>query len=173
VEEIGLLGSRSFAEKHADTLRKIRFYLNMDSAGRSGPKDVNLHEWPILQATFERYRKEMVLDFAIGQSFFTASDHYPLLVKGVPTGGIEAVRQSRTGRGYGHTRYDTVDKLTLSDLRDASSLAARLALRIAKDEDWPANSRDEDEVAKLFEKSDQIEVQDFREKLDALYAQVK
>ena len=77
VEEIGLLGSRAYAEKHAKKLSEIRFYLNMDGAGGVTPKDIVLHEWPELQATFEHYREDMALDFAIGQSFHTASDHYP------------------------------------------------------------------------------------------------
>ena len=173
VEEIGLLGSRAYAEQHAGDMQNIRFYLNMDSAGRVSPKDIMLHEWPALQSTFERYQKEMTLDFAVGQSFHTASDHYPLLLKGVPTGGIQAVRQTSTGRGYGHTAYDTVDKLTLTDLRDAASLAARLAMRVAEDDDWPAGLRDQEAVNKLLEQPDQQEVHAFTERMDALYTQVK
>ena len=173
VEEIGLLGSRAYAEQHAGDLKNIRFYLNMDAAGGVSPKDINLHEWGALGETFERYRDEMALDFDIGQSFHTASDHYPLLLKGVPTGGIEAVGQSRSGRGYGHTRYDTVDKLTLTGLRDAASLAARLALRIASEEDWPVTQRDEEAVAELLKQPAQQDVQAFTNQMDALYEQAK
>jgi Zn-dependent M28 family amino/carboxypeptidase len=169
IEEIGLLGSRAFAEKHIQDLKNIRFYLNMDAAGMVVPKDINLHEWADLQETFERYQAQMALDFAIGQSFHTASDHYPLLLKGVPTGGIEAVRQNKSGRGYGHTHYDTVDKVTLTGLRDAASLAARIALRVAYEEHWPAAQRDEDSVAELLAEPSQIEVQEFTKRLDALY----
>jgi Zn-dependent M28 family amino/carboxypeptidase len=171
VEEIGLLGSMDYAEKHTEDLKDIRFYLNMDAAGGAFPKDINLHEWPALQTTFERYRDEMALDFAIGQSFHTASDHYPLLLKGVPTGGIEAVRQKRSGRGYGHTRYDTVDKVTLTGLRDAASLAARLAVRIAAEEDWPVTQRDEEAVTELLQGPSQQDVQAFIKRMDALYDQ--
>jgi Zn-dependent M28 family amino/carboxypeptidase len=171
IEEIGLLGSRAYAEKYADDLKNIRFYLNMDAAGGVSPKDIMLHELPELYKTFEGYQAEMALDFAIGQSFHTASDHYPLLLKGVSTGGIQAVRQARSGRGYGHTRYDTVDKLTLTGLREAATLAARLALRIADDENWPATYRNEDAVRELLKQPDQLEVQNFFEQMDALYDQ--
>jgi Zn-dependent M28 family amino/carboxypeptidase len=172
IEEIGLLGSRAYVKKHTKELNKIRFYLNMDAAGGDSPKDINLHEWPELQSTFEGYRNQMALDFAVGQSFHTASDHFPLLLEGVTTGGIEAVRKTRTGRGYGHTHYDTVDKVSQVNLRDAASLAARIALRVASDEDWPAGSRDEDAVATLMELPDQIEVQAFRKKIDSFYDEV-
>ena len=99
VEEIGLLGSYEYARAHADELENIRFYLNMDGAGGSPSKDINLHEWPSLQDTVEGYRKEMALDFAIGQAFHSASDHYPFLLRGVITAGIEAVQITRGGRG--------------------------------------------------------------------------
>jgi Zn-dependent M28 family amino/carboxypeptidase len=169
VEEIGLLGSRAYVKTHAGELANIRFYLNMDACGGDAPKDINLHEWPELQATFEGYRAQMALDFAVGQSFHTASDHYPLLLEGVTTGGIEAVRRTRTGRGYGHTRYDTVDKVSQHNLREAASLAARIALRVASDENWPAGPRDQEAVAALMELPDQVEVQAFRKRIDEYY----
>jgi Zn-dependent M28 family amino/carboxypeptidase len=169
IEEIGLLGSRAYVEEHSGELENIRFYLNMDAAGGDHPKDINLHEWPILQETFERYRDEMALEFAVGQSFHTASDHYPFLLEGVTTGGIEAVRRTRTGRGYGHTYYDTVDKVNQNNLRDAASLAARIALRVADDENWPASPRDQEAVAELMTKPDQQEVQAYRKMIDAYY----
>jgi len=143
----------------------------MDAAGGDAPKDINLHEWPELQSTFEGYREEMALDFAVGQSFHTASDHFPLLLQGVTTGGIEAVRKARTGRGYGHTRYDTVDKVKANDLRDAASLAARIALRVAMEDDWPAVPRDEAAVADLMNLPDQVEVAAFRKRMEAYYAE--
>ena len=41
------------------------------------------------------------------------------------------------GRGYGYTQHDTVGKVELTDLREAPTLVARLALRIASEETWP------------------------------------
>ncbi len=169
VEEIGLLGSRAYVASHAEELHNIRFYLNMDAAGGVNPKDIMLHEWPELQATFEGYQREMALDFAVGQSFHTASDHFPFLLAGVTTGGIESVRKSRGGRGYGHTRYDTVDKVTAVSLREAASLAARIALRAASERDWPAAPRDEEAVARLLEQPEQVAAQEYRDRLVAYY----
>ena len=169
VEEIGLLGSYEYARAHADELHKIRFYLNMDGAGGAPFKDINLHAWDELQNTFEDYREDMALNFAIGQSFHSASDHYPFLLKGVITGGIESVRQSMTGRGYGHTQYDTVDKVTLLGLRDASSLAARIALRVARADNWPASPRDAESVDKLLNQPSRTEIQAFIKVMDEYF----
>ena len=166
VEEIGLLGSRAYVEKHQAELDQIRFYLNMDAAGGADPMDINLHEWPELQQTFENYQDQMNLEFAVGQSFHAASDHFPLLVQGVCTGGIESVRKSRTGRGYGHTKHDTVDKVTLLSLRQAATLASRLAIRIANEAHWPVSTRNQDAVAQLLDSPNMKEVQEYRDRLD-------
>jgi Zn-dependent M28 family amino/carboxypeptidase len=173
VEEIGLLGSRAYVAAHAVDLKNIRFYLNMDAAGGVDPLDIMLHEWPELQATFEGYRDQMALDFTVGQSFHAASDHFPFLQAGVTTGGIESVRKGRTGRGYGHTRHDTVDKVSQENLRGAACLAARLALRVASEADWPASPRDAAAVGKLLEQPGQKDIQEYRARLDALYDRLK
>ncbi len=169
VEEIGLLGSSAYVKAHADELHKIRFYLNMDAAGGMAVKDINLHAWQELQGTFEKYRDEMALDFAIGQSFHSASDHYSFLLKGVITGGVEAVRQTRSGRGYGHTQFDTVDKVTLRGLRDAAALAARIVLRVAREENWLATPRDESAVDELLNQPSRTEIMAFQARMEEYF----
>jgi Zn-dependent M28 family amino/carboxypeptidase len=165
VEEIGLLGSNAYVKAHAGELENIRFYLNMDACGGDSPKDINLHAWPELGETFARYQKEMALDFAIGQSFHDASDHYPFLLEGITTGGIEAVRVNRSGRGYGHTWYDTLDKVDQKNVRAAASLAARLALRIASEGDWPASPRDKETVTELLTRPERKALYDHRQRI--------
>jgi Zn-dependent M28 family amino/carboxypeptidase len=174
IEEIGLYGSREYVKVHADELSGIRFYLNMDSAGaKNNNRDVVLNEWPDLEATFHGWGKEMGLDFAVAQSVHAFSDHFPFFMAGVPTGGIQSAEQSLAGRGYGHTRYDTVDKVDRTGLRDASSLAARLALRIASAEAWPVSRREEETVAALLDSPEYQEEKEFRARLDAFYTQAR
>jgi aminopeptidase YwaD len=171
VEEIGLLGSRSYARAHADELGQIRFYLNMDSAGtKSNKRDVVLNEWPELGPLFERWREEMAGEWAIGQSVHAFSDHFPFFLAGVPTGGIESAEQTLEGRGYGHTRYDTVDKVDLRSLREAAALAARLGLRLANAAEWPVARRDPQAVQGLLDSPAHREEKELRQKVDAFYA---
>jgi Iap family predicted aminopeptidase len=174
IEEIGLLGSRHYVQTRADELSNIRFYLNLDSAGtKTNNRDVILNEWPELEPLFKRWAKEMALDFQVGQSVNAFSDHFPFFMAGVPTGGIESAERSLAGRGYGHTQYDTVDKVDLTGLREASTLAARLALRIASEEAWPAARRDEGAVLALLDSPDYREAQEYRQRIDAFYAQAR
>jgi Zn-dependent M28 family amino/carboxypeptidase len=174
VEEIGLFGSTAYAEKHANELGKMRFYLNLDSAGAAtNTRDINLNEWPELQSLFERWSEEMALGFAVGQAVHPHSDHYPFFLAGVPTGGIESVERTSTGRGYGHTKYDTVDKVDARSLREAATLAARLALRVANEENWPVGQRDEKVALELLEGPQYQEEKEFWARLDAFYEEAR
>jgi len=152
VEEIGLLGSTQYVEQHAAELDHIRFYFNMDAAGGKQAKDVVLNEWPDLAPLFEGWQREMALDFLVGQSFSAHSDHFPFLMQGVPTGGMQPVQRDLSGRGYGHTRYDTLDKVDIRNLREAATLAARLALRLAHTDEWPVTRRSQEAVRAMFDK---------------------
>jgi len=170
VEEIGLLGSTAYVEQHAAELPHIRFYLNMDAAGgKTNTRDIVLNEWANLQSLFEQWAEEMAHPFAVAQSVSAFSDHFPFFMAGVPTGGMESAERSLTGRGYGHTQYDTVDKVEIGCLREASVLAARLALRIASQEPWPASQREEATVLELLDSPDYREESEFRERLNTFY----
>jgi hypothetical protein len=146
----------------------------MDSAGaKTNDRDIVLNEWPELQPLIERWREEMSLSFAVGQRTSAHSDHFPFFMAGVPTGSMQSAVQSLEGRGYGHTCYDTVDKVALDDLREAAALAARLALRIASEEDWPSARRDEEIVRALLDTPEYQEEQEVRARVGAFYAQVR
>ncbi len=167
IEEIGLIGSRQYVEDHEDELDNFRFYFNMDAAGGDKRKDVMLNEWPSLEPLVNDWQKTMALNFAVGETISAHSDHFPFLLAGVPTGGMEPVERDLSGRGYGHTKYDTLDKVNLRDLQDAAGLACRLALRIANADEWPASRRSQEEVAKLFDKPDYLEEADIRARINA------
>ncbi|HDI53216.1 MAG TPA: Zn-dependent exopeptidase M28, partial [Candidatus Bathyarchaeota archaeon] len=136
-EELGLFGSYEYVERHGDELEELRFMLNLDAAGREGRKGVFLHGHPELEPLLERAAGEMGVEIPYMQRVTPYSDHWPFFLKGVPCGSGGDPEAMRTGRGYGHTRYDTVDKVKLSDLREAASIYARLLLRMANIDEWP------------------------------------
>ncbi len=169
IEEIGLIGSTKHVAMHKDELDAMRFYLNMDGAGSITNQGIVLNEWSDLEPLFTSWSEEMALPFRVKQSVNAFSDHYPFLLEGVPTGSIGSF-DKRGGRGYGHTRYDTLDKLDIKTLREASVLAARLALRIANMADWPASRRDAEAVKTAVDNPDNQETAAFFAELDAYYA---
>lgn len=154
VEEIGLIGSTFHVQNLGTELDKFRFYLNMDMAGALNPKDIVLNEWSDLAPLFEKWSDEMALPYKVGQSIHAHSDHYPFLLEGVPTGNIGSLRTGRSGRGYGHTKHDTLDKADVTSLREAADLSARLALRMASKENWPARRRTKEAVAEILKSPD-------------------
>lgn len=171
VEEIGLLGSFFHADKHADQLDNLRFYFNMDGAGSISNKGIVLNEWEALETLVKSWQKEMAYEFKTAQSINAHSDHYPFLLKGVPTGGMEPVPRSTGGRGYGHTRYDTLDKVTLRGLQDASVLGALIGYRLAActAEAWPVTRRPESEVRDLLDRPENKDQAQHAEAVSAYY----
>lgn len=170
VEEIGLIGSTQYVAQHAEELTKARFYLNMDMAGSMPNKGIVLNEWPDLEPIIANWSAEMALPFGVEQSINAHSDHFPFLMAGIPTGGIGSVGgPPATGRGYGHTRYDTLDKADLTSLREAAVLAAGLALRMANAVEWPARQRSQEAVAALLDNPENREESAFFAELEAYY----
>ncbi len=145
-EELGLFGSYEYVERHGDELDELRFMLNLDAAGREGKKGVFLHGHPELEPLLERAGREMGVELPYMQRVTPYSDHWPFFLKGIPCGSGGDPEAVRTGRGYGHTRYDTVDKVKLSDLREAASIYARLLLRMANIDEWPGRRLKWEEV---------------------------
>ena len=82
------------------------------------------------------------------------------------------MRKVNSGRGYGHTKFDTVDKVTIRGLRDASALAAQIVLRVARAEPWLASPRDADAVEKLLNQPQRTEIQAFLQKIDEYFANI-
>ena len=46
-EEVGLVGSRAYVADHADQMKHIRFYLNLDSAGAEVPNILDFWRRPL------------------------------------------------------------------------------------------------------------------------------
>jgi len=153
-EEIGLYGSYNYVAMHWDEMDKIRFMLNLDSGGSQGKKGVILHDSPELEPFLERWGKEMKAELPFFQRVGPYSDHWPFFLKCVPCGSggdPEAIRTS-TGRGYGHSKYDTVDKVDLEYLRLAAANYTRFLFRVANAEDWKPRRKTQQEIQEFIKK---------------------
>ncbi|MFH1560537.1 MAG: M28 family peptidase [Chloroflexota bacterium] len=157
-EEVGLFGSITDVNLHREELPRVRFMLNLDAAGRPGRKGVLLHRWPELEGYFHQAGEEMGGDFPVGQRLSGFSDHFYYFLEGVPTGGLgDAEGPPPSGRGYGHTFWDTADKPQLADMRDAAAVACRLAMRVSNAPTWPVQHRSKAEVRQLLDTEPNLE----------------
>ncbi len=151
-EEVGLLGSHYHARKHAAELRKARFMLNSDCPSRGRPKGLTFHRCPKAKAYVETLAEQMETPISYSDRFHCHSDHYPFVLKGVPTAGMGGGRFAPSIQHFVHMAGDTPDKISLTDLREGAAFAARILLRAASDEHWPRMRRSAAQVRKLLER---------------------
>ncbi|MFH0848010.1 MAG: M28 family peptidase [archaeon] len=153
-EEIGLYGSYNYVAMHGDEMDDIRFMLNLDSGGSKSKKGVILHDFPELEPFIGRSASEMRAELPTFQRVGPYSDHWPFFVKSVPcgSGGDPEMIRTSTGRGFGHSKFDTVDKVDLEYLRLAAANYTRLLFRIANAEDWKPRRKSSNEIEEFIKK---------------------
>jgi Zn-dependent M28 family amino/carboxypeptidase len=143
--------------------------MNFDAAGRYGKQGFNLHGWPQLEPFFREIAASIGPDIPLWQGVSPYSDHWPFFLKGVPTAGMGDPEENRRlgGRGFGHTRYDTVDKVNLRAMRECAANAAIAAVRIANADDWPVALRPQKEIEAYVQAQGFKETVELGEKLKA------
>jgi Iap family predicted aminopeptidase len=151
-EEIGLYGSWAYVDQNLDDVDNIRFMLNFDAAGRAGKQGFNLHGWTNLEPLFSSIADDIGVDIPLWQSVSPYSDHWPFLLKGIPTAtmGDPEENRRRGGRGFGHTIYDTVDKADLRAQRECVANSAIAAIRLVNSDNWPVQHRKDEDIDKLI-----------------------
>lgn len=138
-EEVGLVGSWRYAERHRDELGRVVFMLNLDTAarGRLGTECLVLTGWPELVGYFRDLGRRLGYEFGVEDRFNTHSDHFPFAVAGIPTATLTSNDRAEglVGRGWGHTPADTVDKVSPKALQGAAMVGARVVLAVAAGQD--------------------------------------
>lgn len=150
-EEIGLHGSRAYVQAHPEEMKKIRFMMNFDSAGRAGRQGFCLHGWPQLDPFFQEVKAIIGTDIPLWKRIGPYSDHWPFLLQGIPTAtmGDPEEAKRRGGRGFGHTKFDTVDKTDLRAQRECVANGALAAIRLLNEDNWAATHRTQEEINKV------------------------
>jgi aminopeptidase YwaD len=131
-EEMGLIGAETHAARHEQ--EQIAFMLNLDGAGRGNNGTFALQGWSEATAFFKSVFKEMhEADISVGDRPGLYSDMYPFAAKGIPSATFSSQAPASAGapRGFGHTFWDSLDKVQPKPIQIDACRVARLALRLA------------------------------------------
>jgi len=152
-EEVGLCGSEyDSGRRDRDAVKAI---VNNDGVCRGRTLRLYTHGFEELEAAAEALAERFDHPVETSPELGPHSDHWPYVKWGVPGYQVMSVTESE-GRGWGHTRADTLDKLEPRDLREQAILVTDLVVHLA-DEGVEIDRRDTAGIA------DQLEAEDLAE----------
>jgi Zn-dependent M28 family amino/carboxypeptidase len=152
-EEVGLIGSTHHAESvDPDAVKAV---LNFDGVARGRDLAAYTHGWDELAEAIERVADRFDHPFDPVPEVGPHSDHWPYVVRGIPGYHVYA-ETGDEGRGWGHTRADTFDKLESRDLRESAILLTELAVELARS-DLAIPRGEESELVELLEEQRYVE----------------
>ncbi len=144
-EEVGSVGS----EHHASTtsLETVRAICNLDLIH---DRDLKLctNGFDELWAPVEAVRHRVDPALRASSEVMTHSDHWRFVKWGVP-GYMAMSRSDRTGRGWGHTAADTLDKIDPRNMCEQAVTLTELVVELAND-DYVFPHKDPEEMASLL-----------------------
>lgn len=114
-EEVGLYGAYHWVDTHAAD--RVKCVLNIDGAGCSRTLDMYTHGFDPIGEAFRDVSEELTVPIEIAEGIRPHSDHWPFVQEGIPGAQLRSTADE-SGRGWGHTHADTIDKLDIRDLRD-------------------------------------------------------
>ncbi|WP_049972328.1 M28 family peptidase [Haladaptatus cibarius] len=140
-EEIGLYGAYHAAETHG--LESIKCVINIDGAGNSRNLGVGTNGFDELGDAFEEVTDEMRLPLSTHERISPHGDQWAFVQEGVPS-VMTYSRSGGSGRGWGHTHADTLDKLDIRDLRAMALALSNVVVAVAEeDREIPHKSREQ------------------------------
>jgi Zn-dependent M28 family amino/carboxypeptidase len=157
IEELGLIGSQAYVAHHADELNHIIFMLNLDGAAREMEIGLAVQGWSKLVEPLKAVASDIQEPLLVNDRVGLYSDMFSFTVAGVPSAGLIPAGP-RERRGFSHTAADTVDKVSPKNLRRDAILIARLLLRLANWEEWPAHHKTPAEIEHMLEERGLAEV---------------
>ena len=152
-EEVGLVGSGYDADLRDHD--RIKAIVNNDGVVRGRTLTFYTHGFDALEAAAEAVGDRFDHPVETTPELGPHSDHWPYVTWGVPGYHVMSKTGSE-GRGWGHTRADTLDKLESRNLREQAVLVAELVVELA-DEDTEVEPRDPDAIADQLEDEDLAE----------------
>ena len=140
-EEIGLWGAYHSAE--TSDLDDVKCVVNLDGACSSRTLRVGTNGFESMGAVFREVTADLDTSLSTDDTISPHGDQWAFVQEGVPA-TMTSTTSTQSGRGWGHTHADTLDKLDSRDLRDVAVQVAEAVVRFAADEvETPHASRAE------------------------------
>ena len=140
-EELGLIGSTVYANDH--DLDDVVGIVNCDGAGRARDLLAKTCGFPGMRDVVESVADDLTHPIRVVPGVNTHSDHWPFVQRGIP--GVQLHSETGSGRGFGHTYADTLDKADVRAIRDHAVLASLIVERLAARD--PIARRDPEDIA--------------------------
>ena len=159
-EEMGLLGSEAYVKAHKG--ENIVFMLNLDCAGNGYFGRLTLQGWSEDLAWLKQLFGQMHEGHVrIGDAIGTYSDMYHFSAVGFPSGSYASSNPSNNGgapRGFGHTYWDTLDKLNPRTIQLDAILVAKMIGRFATVNQLPFRKKTPAEMTEKLRQRGMAEV---------------
>ena len=130
-EEIGLWGAYHAAETTPE--EEIACVVNLDGACSSRNLRVGTNGFEGMRSTFEAVADAFDAPLTAGETISPHGDQWAFVQEGIPA-VMASTTSDQSGRGWGHTHADTLDKLDSRDLREVATLVAAAVYRFATGE---------------------------------------
>jgi len=128
-EEVGFVGSEH-AANNIDT-ESVKTTVNNDGVVRSRDLSFYYNGFTDLREVASEIAEYYSHPITLTPTIEPFSDHWPFVAKGIPGYHIKSEPES-SGRGWGHTSADTLDKLEVRNLREQAILLSELIDRLAE-----------------------------------------
>ena len=141
-EEIGLKGA--YHAMNTYDLDAVKCIVNIDGAGRDRTLSVNANEFDELLDAFEAVTDERSIPLVSSNTVSPHGDQWAFVQEGVPGAMVSSTNPNKSGRGWGHTHADTLDKIDIRDLREHAVTVADVVCALTEpDRDVPSRSRED------------------------------
>lgn len=127
-EEIGLCGSRSYAERIDPAA--VKCVVNVDVAGRSRTPAVRGNGFEAMLEGFREASNALDIEVEESGGLTPHGDDWPFAARGIPAVMVTAAGDHEQ-RGWDHTHADTLDKLDRRDIREIAIALAESILTLA------------------------------------------
>ncbi|WP_277555000.1 M28 family metallopeptidase [Halobaculum limi] len=140
-EEIGLWGAYHCAE--TTDLEDLKCVVNLDGACSSRNIRVGTNGFEAMQSVFCAVTNDLDTTLSTDDTISPHGDQWAFVQEGVPS-VMTSTTSDQSGRGWGHTHADTLDKLDSRDLRDVAVQVAEAVARFASEEvETPGRTREQ------------------------------